>query len=72
MGRIIAKKVVERKTGYLYYVDGKGNICEAKMSRGGRKKKATKKKTTKKKTTKKKTTRKKTAKKKTAKRGAKK
>ena len=62
MGRIIAKKVVERKTGYLYYVDGKGNICEAKMSRGGRKKKATKKKTTKKKTTRKKAAKKKTAK----------
>ena len=62
MGRIIAKKVVERKTGYLYYVDGKGNICEAKMSRGGRKKKATKKKTTKKKTTRKKVAKKKTAK----------
>ena len=41
MGRIIAKNVVDRKTGYLYYVDGKGNVCEAKMSRGGRKKKAT-------------------------------
>jgi len=46
MGRVIAKNVVERRTGYLYYVDGKGNVCEAKMSRGGRKKKASKKKTT--------------------------
>lgn len=55
MGRIIAKNVVERKAGFLYYVDGKGNVCEAKMSRGGRKKKKTssrKKTTTKKKTTK--------------------
>ncbi len=55
MGKIIAKNVVKRKQGYLYYVDGKGNVCEAKMARGGKKKKkkVTKKKT-KKKTTKKK------------------
>jgi hypothetical protein len=59
MGKIIAKNVVNRKSGYLYYVDGKGNVCEAKMARGGRKKKAAKKKTTKKKTTKRKATRKK-------------
>ena len=39
MGKVIAKKVVDRKAGYLYYVDGKGNVCEAKMARGGRKKK---------------------------------
>jgi hypothetical protein len=39
MGKIIAKNVVERKHGFLYYVDGKGNVCEAKMARGGRKKK---------------------------------
>jgi len=39
MGKIIAKKVVERKKGFLYYVDGQGNVCEAKMCRGGRKKK---------------------------------
>ena len=48
MGKIIAKGVVERKSGYLYYVDGKGNVCEAKMARGGRKKKAVKKKPAKK------------------------
>jgi hypothetical protein len=46
---------VDRKHGYLYYVDGKGNVCEAKMARGGRKKKATKKKTVKRKTVKRKT-----------------
>ena len=40
MGKIVAKKVVERKSGYLYYVDGNGNVCEAKMARGGKKKKA--------------------------------
>jgi len=44
MGTVVAKNVVKRKHGYLYYVDGKGNVCEAKMSRGGRKKKASKKK----------------------------
>ena len=43
MGKIIAKNVVDRKPGHLYYVDGKGNVCEAKMARGGRKKKAKKK-----------------------------
>ena len=49
MGKIIAKKVVDRKSGYLYYVDGKGNVCEAKMARGGKKKKTAKKKPAKKK-----------------------
>ena len=44
LGKIIAKGVVERKSGYLYYVDGKGNVCEAKMARGGKKKKKAKKK----------------------------
>lgn len=39
MGSVIVRNVVKRKPGYLYYVDGKGNVCEAKMSRGGRKKK---------------------------------
>jgi hypothetical protein len=39
MGKIIAKNVIERKSGFLYYVDGKGNVCEAKMARGGKKKK---------------------------------
>tara|TARA_Y100000310_G_C20472518_1_gene710782 strand:+ start:340 stop:519 length:180 start_codon:yes stop_codon:yes gene_type:complete len=39
MGKIIKKKVVTRKPGHLYYVDGQGNVCEAKMARGGKKKK---------------------------------
>ena len=43
MGKVIIKKAVDRKKGYLYYVDGKGNICEAKMARGGKKKKKKKK-----------------------------
>ena len=54
MGKIIAKKVVTRKSGYLYYVDGKGNVCEAKMARGGKKKKKAAKKPVKKKAAKKK------------------
>ena len=66
MGKIIAKAVVERKPGYLYYVDAKGNVCEAKMARGGKKKKkkAAKKKVAKKKTVKKKPVKKKAVKKK--------
>lgn len=43
MGKVIAKHVVKRKKGYLYYVDGKGNVCEARMARGGKKKKKKKK-----------------------------
>lgn len=39
MGRIIAKGVVDRKKGFMYYVDGKGNVCEAVMARGGKKRK---------------------------------
>ena len=46
MGTVVAKAVVTRKPGFLYYVDSKGNVCEAKMARGGRKKKATAKKKT--------------------------
>jgi len=43
MGRVVVRNVVKRKPGHLYYVDGKGNVCEAKMARGGRRKKAKKK-----------------------------
>jgi len=65
MGKIIKRNVVTRKPGHLYYVDGSGHVCEAKMSRGGKKKKkAAKKKPMKKKAAKKKTTKKKTTKKK--------
>ncbi len=42
MGKVIVRNVVKRKPGHLYYVDGKGNVCEAKMARGGKKKKASK------------------------------
>jgi len=44
LGRIILKGAVKRKPGYLYYVDAKGNVCEAKMARGKKKKKKAKKK----------------------------
>lgn len=39
MGTIILKNAVQRKAGFLYYVDGKGNVCEAPMQRNGRNKK---------------------------------
>lgn len=64
MGKIIAKNIVKRQSGYLYYVDGQGNVCEAKMARGGKKKK---KKVVKKKVAKRKPVKKKMAKKKAAK-----
>ena len=44
MGRILIKDAVERKNGFLYYIDCKGNVCEAQMARGGTKKKTAKKK----------------------------
>jgi len=58
MGRVVVRKVITRKPGHLYYIDGQGNVCEAAMARGGRKKKA-KKKTAKKKPAKKKAAKKK-------------
>ena len=39
MGKIIVKNAVERQPGYLYYIDGKGNLCEANMMRGKKKSK---------------------------------
>lgn len=54
MGRVIVKNVIKRKKGYLYYLDGKGNVCEAKMARGGKKKKKAKRKPAKRKVTKRK------------------
>ena len=39
MGKILIKGVVKRQPGCMYYIDGQGNVCEAKMSRGGSKKK---------------------------------
>ena len=43
MGKVVKRNVVKRKPGYLYYVDGKGNVCESKMARGKKKKTAKKK-----------------------------
>ena len=43
MGKIIVKNAVKRKPGHLYYVDGKGNVCEAVMARGGKRKSSKKK-----------------------------
>lgn len=37
MAKILVKKAIVRKPGFLYYVDGEGNVCEAKMARGRRK-----------------------------------
>ena len=39
MAEIIVKNVVNREKGFLYFVDGKGNVCRAKMARGRKKKK---------------------------------
>ena len=38
MGKVLVKNVIKRKKGYLYYVDGAGNVCEAVMARGGKRK----------------------------------
>lgn len=43
MGRIVVKNVIEREKGYLYYIDGEGNVCKAKMGRGKKKSKKKKK-----------------------------
>lgn len=37
MGEIIIKDAVKREAGFLYYVDGKGNVCKAKMAQGRKK-----------------------------------
>ena len=67
MGTVIKKNVVDRKPGKLYYIDGKGNVCEATMKNGRKKaaKKTTARKTpAKRKTAKKRTTKRRTTKKK--------
>jgi hypothetical protein len=38
MGEIIVPNAVERKPGYLYYIDGEGNLMEVKMARHGKSK----------------------------------
>lgn len=37
MATIIAKGVVKRKPGYLYFIDKNGNVAEAQMKKGGTK-----------------------------------
>jgi len=39
MGKIVLKNAVQRKPKHLYYVDGSGNVCEAQMANGRKKKK---------------------------------
>ena len=36
MGEIVIKNAVVREKGYLYYLDSQGNVCRAKLNRGGR------------------------------------
>ena len=36
--RMLIRHVVDRKPGFLYYIDREGNLWEVEMSRGGRKK----------------------------------
>ena len=38
MKKIILKKAIKREAGFLYYVDGEGNVCSAKLQRGRKKK----------------------------------
>lgn len=36
-GKVVARTGVKRKKGYFYFVDGKGDVRETKMKRGGKK-----------------------------------
>jgi hypothetical protein len=38
MGKVIVKSAIKRQKGKLYYIDAKGNVCEATMNRKGGKK----------------------------------
>lgn len=38
MGTIIVKNAVQREPGYIYYIDGEGNLCRANMKRSKKKK----------------------------------
>lgn len=38
MSEILIQNAVKREVGYLYFIDGKGNVCRAKMARGRNKK----------------------------------
>jgi len=50
----VAKVGIKKESGWLYFVDKKGDISRAKMARGGKKKKKKKKKKAKRKAKKKK------------------
>jgi hypothetical protein len=43
MDKIVAKNAIKRRPGYLYYVDGEGNVREARIDKIGKKKVAKKK-----------------------------
>ena len=38
MGTIVVKNAVVREPGYLYYIDGDGSLCSAKMAKRGKSK----------------------------------
>jgi hypothetical protein len=38
MSEVILKNAVKREPGFLYFVDGQGNVCRSKMARGRKKK----------------------------------
>ncbi len=38
MAEVVAKAGVKKQSGYLYFIDKKGDVARAKMSRKGRKK----------------------------------
>lgn len=42
MAQKVAKVGIKKESGYLYFIDKKGDVSRAKMSRGGKKKKAKK------------------------------
>lgn len=37
MSEIVARNVIKREAGYLYFIDKNGNVCRAKMKRRGKK-----------------------------------
>jgi len=43
MGKIIVPNAVKREKGYMYYIDGQGNLCKAEMNNKGRTQKGEKK-----------------------------
>lgn len=43
MGKIIVKNAVVRQPGFLYFINGAGDLCEAKMQHGRKKGKKNKK-----------------------------